>query len=309
MRVESEQQLAAVTRLVHVPSWTSGGYHLEADLKSAAFKKKILQFSGELKETDPVQALTSAEFTALDDLVTLLEDKASYHSSALTPDVSSLVKKLMGWPSAKILPVLDGYRVLMCHSASCARLGDDLHMQQILLAHAKAGKHTHQALALRGLTNWLAKRVRPQHERRGEFAAPLVTFITQVLDQLKGAHTDETATASLCHAYTMFVYNLIVWFGRVHPGDSDWYTSVTSSLMRMLSRGLLGDQCLLKDKTVFYALLTLATVGHCNEVAKDVIKHAFTEQLAKIIKIAKEAGNPPVREVAEDCVRVFGVST
>lgn len=76
-------------------------------------KKKILEFNSELN------ILNEAELVVLDSLLELIKNKAFYHSSKCSKHGFDLMKKMLNrFPSDKVFPVLDVYRMFLMHPQS-----------------------------------------------------------------------------------------------------------------------------------------------------------------------------------------------
>jgi hypothetical protein len=298
----NEKALKNAVSLKHIPSWSTGGFIVDSEIKLTAFKRKLFQLSAEFRQgPTPEHALNGDEEQTVFALEKNLENKAAYHSLTLSPAEIALVTKLFRWPSAQVLPVMDSYRTLMCLASGCSKLGGEDFRRQ-LLSMAVVGKASHQTLCLRGLSNWICKRERPSAERAGTVDKAMLTFLQDALDDLAGVASSENAAA--LHAYVMFLYNLECWFGRLGLSASDLHISVVTGLVQVMDKVAAGT---LKDKTVFYALITLGTVGHCCETAKDLVCDAYADRVRAALRLTKSAPSAALREVAEDCVRVFNL--
>ena len=170
-------------------------------------------------------------------------------------------------------------------------------MRAQLLKHAREGKATHVSLLLRAVSNMVSKRDRQND--RAQLPADLIAFISEVLE-VSACAAQADAPQSLAHAYVMLAYNLLVWYGRLNVAESDFYLVLVSALLQILQRATS-----LKDKTVFYALITLGGIGFVSDESKSVVRDGFAEQLIAVCRTAKLSTASAVREVAEDCVRVF----
>ena len=72
-------------------------------------KKKLIEFNNELK------TLSNSELETLESFMELLKNKQFYHSSKVSKQGHDLIKKLLKFPSDKVLPCLDIYRMFLMH--------------------------------------------------------------------------------------------------------------------------------------------------------------------------------------------------
>lgn len=292
LRKMNEKALQDATTLIHVPAWTTEGFQLHLEFKSSAFKAKILQLSAEQGNV-----LSEAEQQTLGGLVKKLEDKVNYASATFTKEEQGLISKLCAFPAAALPPVLDGIRVLMCIPSAC-RLMNDSAFQAFLLKQSQEGTHVHQTLVLKAVTNWLAKREKSPSERQN-ISADLLALLYRFVVQFGPVAASETAPPTLLSAYVLFVYNVVVWLGRVNPKQG-------AELFGLIIPGLLA--CLqrptLTDKTAFYALLALGSMCYGD---RDLLAQERKSELRGTLDIlrAKFGGN--VEQVAQDCSRVLGI--
>jgi hypothetical protein len=114
---------------------------------------------------------------AVTDLKTLnvlfesIRDTTQYHVAPFTAAEVAVVHHLLQWPTEFILPILDCLRVLMVHAGANAALGGDAQVHTLMFKHVKDGaKDTHKILALKIVSNWVAKRTRSPSER-SDFSA------------------------------------------------------------------------------------------------------------------------------------------
>mmetsp|Transcript_19560 Transcript_19560/g.27448 ORF Transcript_19560/g.27448 Transcript_19560/m.27448 type:complete len:763 (+) Transcript_19560:22-2310(+) len=292
-------KLAEATALRHVPSWKTGGYEIVSSFKSGPFQKKVAELNTELQAAGSPAALSPPDLASLASLVALLDDKQRYHASRVSQAHVDVVKKLTQWPSDKLLPVLDVLRVLMCHPHGVEVLG--AHATPVMLQSAQHGS-THCNLVLKGLANWVASRPKAAGERAKppEIPTDILAFVTNSLDGLAGA-LGEQQPAGVHSAYVTLAYNLVVWLSKTGYPRSDLYFSISAGLTQALSAGKLPE------KAVFFALLTLGTIGWSQAEARDTIKDSFSDVLAGAVRQAKRSSNPALQEVGEDVVRVFGL--
>lgn len=75
-------------------------------------RKKLIEFNNE------INLLNENEIKLLDSLLELIKDKAFYHSTKVHKLGYDLIKKLFKFPSDKIFPVLDIYRMFLIHPGS-----------------------------------------------------------------------------------------------------------------------------------------------------------------------------------------------
>lgn len=293
IRKMNEKALHDATTLIHVPAWASSGFQLHSEFKSAAFKTKMLQLSGEQGDN----ALNDKEQATLSNLVRKLEDKPNYHSAPISKEEEALLQKLLTWPTAALPPVLDGVRILMCLTSGC-RLMNDVNFSYLLLKLAQEGTHVHQSLVLKAFTNWLAKREKNSSERQS-VSSDLLSVVRRVVTQFGTISAGEAASSTLTASYVFFVYNVVVWLGRVNPKQgAELFPIMAQSLLLGLNKSDLSD------KTAFFGLVALGTMGHCQ---RDVLSDQNAAQLRTILKHLREKFGGTVDQAVQDCSRVFAI--
>jgi len=310
MRQLNEERIKEVTSLRHVPAWKSGGFTMFAPIKSKAFHSKVLELSAGLGD----KGLKEEQIKTLGTLVKTLADTLQYQGGPFSKKEGELVRHMIAtWPPKACAPVLDAIRALMVHSNANVFITNDGIIMNSLLDYAAQGTKTHKLLVLKAVANWVAKRERSPCERSSTPTIPAQAdaFLNKALEVLAGcvegdvggrpSGAKESMLSKLQEAYVMLACNIMTWLGRMAMPHSDLYLVLAAALVEAL-----GKQP--KDKVVFYCLLTLGTVGHCSQSAKELVKASFGEELVAIIRRYRVMNNQAVKEVCEDVVRVFTLS-
>lgn len=165
---KSQQEAAAAKKIVlqQVPSWTSGSFETYSQANIVAMEKKIRETNAALSEQQHPHALTGESLKSLNALFESIRDPTQFHVAPFTAGEVAAVKHLMQWPTEHILPVLDCVRVLMVHAGANQALGADEQMHTLMFQHVNEGKKdTHKILAIKIVSNWVAKRTRSPSER------------------------------------------------------------------------------------------------------------------------------------------------
>ena len=200
MRRKARMQEAAAQKVVmqQVPSWTSGSFETYSQANLQAMERKIRETNTQLAEQqvrasackDSLKscalgsrahflfafacvarlqhphAITGEHLKTLNLLFESIRDTTQYHVASFTAAEVAVVRHLLQWPTEFSLPILDCLRVLMVHAGANAALGGDEQVHTLMFKHVKDGaKDTHKILALKIVSNWVAKRTRSPSER------------------------------------------------------------------------------------------------------------------------------------------------
>jgi len=286
--------------LVHVPAWRTAGFHLYTESNIKGMKSKFLQYSEKFKTDEKTKELSFSddEVKALDPLLENVNDIKNFHTNPFPDNQRNVIRKLMSWPNKEIIPVLDMYRVLMCHSDAILKLGSDSTIQKKLLTLITSGNKMHLILVLKITTNWIAKRNRTPSERENppKIPADVNEYLANILDSAAVAASSEDPAVTL--AYVLLLNNVVQWLGRMKMIESDFFAIIASGLTELLSRKV-------KDKSLFYALLIIGSVSYASESAKSLIKDSMDEQLEKLVKEGQTHSNEAVRQVSQDVFKVL----
>jgi hypothetical protein len=206
------QEQAQKIVLQQVPSWTSGSFETYSAANVAAMEKKLRESNAALAEQKHPHALTKeADVKAMADLFTSLRDPTQFHVAAFSPGEVVVVKHMLQWPAEHGLAVLDCLRVLMVHAGANAALGNDELVHARLFALVSEGKKdTYKILALKILSNFVAKRARAPSERAESHPTvpkPVMSFLSEALTQL--ADSAQAENENLALAYVMFLHKSV----------------------------------------------------------------------------------------------------
>lgn len=256
MRRKAALQDSQAQRIVmqQVPSWTSGSFELYSQANLPAMEKKIRETNAALAEQHHPHSITGEQLKALNMLFDSIRDPTQYHVAPFTPAEVAVVQHLMQWPVEHILPILDCLRVLMVHAGANAALGGDEQVHNRMFDAVKAGgKDTHKVLALKIVSNWVAKRTRSPSERYDQpaVAAPVIAYLVRALNELGDAAS--TTNENLALAFVMLLHNIVCWFGRLKIAESELYPLCTLSCLELMGHKR-------SSKIQFYALLTVGSI-------------------------------------------------
>jgi len=292
--------------LQQVPSWTSGSFETYSAANIAAMEKKIRESNAALVAADPPHphALTKeADLRALQALFNSLRDTTQFHVAEFSDAEVSVVKHLLHWPADHSLAVLDCLRVLMVHSGANARLGSDAAVHERVFALVKEGKKdTHQLLALKFLSNWVAKRAREPCERaEGAPSAPrsVIDLLTRAIHELADVPAKENENLAL--AYIMFLHNIVCWIGRLKLVEKpDFFALLAKQICALLTAPAKRN-----SKIHFYALLTLGSIAYASPAARDQLRSAFSAPFAGFVAAGASSDNAALQQVAQDCKTLY----
>lgn len=256
MRRKAALQESQAQRIVlqQVPSWTSGSFELYSQANLPAMEKKIRETNALLAEQHHAHSITGEQLKALNLLFDSIRDPTQYHVAPFTPGEVAIVHHLLQWPVEHSLPILDCLRVLMVHAGANAALGGDETMHNRMFDAVKAGgKDTHKVLALKIVSNWVAKRTRSPSERYDQpsVPAPVIAYLVRALNELGDAASSSNENLAL--AFVMLLHNIICWFGRLKIAESELYPLCTLSCLELLAHKR-------SSKIQFYALLTVGSI-------------------------------------------------
>jgi phospholipase A-2-activating protein len=98
-------------------------------------KKKFVEFNQELN------ILNAHEMELFDSFLELIKNKAFYHSSKVSKQGFEMLKKILKFPSDKVFPVLDIYRMFLLHPHSSEHykvFENAIEFLNILIGHIKS---------------------------------------------------------------------------------------------------------------------------------------------------------------------------
>lgn len=289
---EAKQQVV----LKQIPSWLSGGMEIYASCNLQAMKQRIQQTNSEFG-SDPLALQTAADLQGMEQLFQTLADQTTFHVANFSAAEATSLKKLLLWPSDKVLPVLDCLRVLMVHANANKTLGSDSEIQSHIFQHLSTD--VHKILVLKLLSNWIAKRARSAAERNSPPSLPqdVEQFILQILQQV--SQIPVTENENLATAFVMLMHNLIAWLGRLQLDIPQVYSKVIVSLLT-----LLGTKR--NSKIHFYALLAIGSIAFIHPRSKEQLKLEFQDQLVKSVELGEASDNLALREVSADVRKLCG---
>lgn len=292
---------ADAKRLIHVPSWVNQGFQVIANGNFELLKSKLMQFNDELAAAGDVNALSDAEKATAHKLVATLSDIGSYATASLSqPEQELVVKLLSSWPSAKIVPVMDAFRLLMCHNGALETIATQPEVWQHVLRHATVGP-IHLQLASRAVAHYIAKRPRVPSERAQPPSVPegVLQIIREALRVLAGAATSDMENTSL--AYLAMVHNLVAWMGRTKLRDDVISAEVIRGCVEAAQKHP-------KPSTMFYSLLTIGSLGEANPVVKaDLMKTPLGAVVLAVVNAGLASADTNCKTVATDAKKVFGI--
>ena len=277
-----------------------------------AMKKKLVQFNAEILNSDDAKDSEYKDFAIedaadLDDLFGILSDQSTWHVAKFPQYCCDLFEhKLLRWPTAKILPVLDMLRMFMLHQDAVDLLiTNNQAIRELITGHIANDEECTAAMQMivsRLLSNYLAKRKRSDLERtQNQYPAEILEFLQEALSLMSAAATNEKS--SVHTAYIMLAHNTLIWFGKFKVEESDIYLIVISAMFELMT------ELELNDKILYYCLSLIGTCAWASESAKASIVEIFDDQLKGIVNKAKHSvGSAACREVGNDLWNMFEMS-
>ena len=277
-----------------------------------AMKKKLVQFNAEILNSDDAKDSEYKDFAIedaadLDDLFGILSDQSTWHVAKFPQYCCDLFEhKLLRWPTAKILPVLDMLRMFMLHQDAVDLLiTNNQAIRELITGHIANDEECTAAMQMivsRLLSNYLAKRKRGDLERtQNQYPAEILEFLQEALSLMSAAATNEKS--SVHTAYIMLAHNTLIWFGKFKVEESDIYLIVISAMFELMT------ELELNDKILYYCLSLIGTCAWASESAKASIVEIFDDQLKGIVNKAKHSvGSAACREVGNDLWNMFEMS-
>lgn len=293
-RRQREKAEALQTRLYHVPSWSTGGFQLFADLKLKLMEDKLMKYNGQLQEAKNPAAIDDPQ-QSLNGLLVNISNKKAWHSATFSSQDRKAMGNLLRWPADKTLPVLDLFRCAMCHdSANRELIRDSSDWQPLLSLATESAKH--QTLVLKSLTNWVSKRKKTAEESQAtpSLAPSLVDLLINVLGHLCPS---STAKESLVESYVMFCYNVVVWLGRGRLLGLPLAPQIADSLIKLIAAAPR------KEKTLFYALLTLASMAHQRPDTARTIQESHQAKIVAVLEACPPSTS--LQQITSDVRQVF----
>ena len=275
-------------------------------------KKKLVQFNAEILNSDDAKDSEYKDFAIedaadLDDLFGILSDQSTWHVAKFPQYCCDLFEhKLLRWPTAKILPVLDMLRMFMLHQDAVDLLiTNNQAIRELITGHIANDEECTAAMQMivsRLLSNYLAKRKRSDLERtQNQYPAEILEFLQEALSLMSAAATNKKS--SVHTAYIMLAHNTLIWFGKFKVEESDIYLIVISAMFELMT------ELELNDKILYYCLSLIGTCAWASESAKASIVEIFDDQLKGIVNKAKHSvGSAACREVGNDLWNMFEMS-
>jgi hypothetical protein len=253
---------------------------------------------------DPKYILDEKDLKTLDVLMNTLETQVTYHSGPFSQAEHDLIIKLLHWPTSNILPVLDAFKVLMCHSNANAAISISTspEIMKMFFRHSNPNQPqvtaNHTAIALKALGNWVGKRAKSAGERADPATVPadVMACIMQCLDQYAEcvSHKEEKVRS----AYAMFAYNVINWYGRLNikqlgdQEENEVFMVVATAVLEILNNSFSSSQNSSEskggsDKLFFYALLTVGSAIFASSATKEILLSGFSDEISQLIRRAQ----------------------
>ena len=313
-RVERER-IAAAKVLKHIPSFKQCAYEIQSKMKLDAMKKKINELNKEIlndndsKDNDGnnYKQYGVEDSADLEDLYGILSDQTSWHVAKFPEYCIDLIeKKLLRWPTNKVLPILDMLRVLMLHQDGVDKLiTKNKNIRDLIIGHIGNDEDCSgpmQMIVSRLLSNYLAKRTRSKQERDGtHYPQDILEFLQEALSLMSSAATNKKSSIHV--AYIMLAHNTLIWFAKFKVDECDLYLVIISALFELLT------ELQLNDKILYYCMSLIGTCAWASKSAKASIIEIFDEQLKTLINKARHSTtNAACRQVGNDLWNLFELS-
>lgn len=300
LRKQRQQSEALSQALKHSPSWLlGGGYQMFTDIsKLQQMSQRLQQSNSTLRESNSAAAVPDA---TLQSMLSKIEKPTVYHTVNITPDEQSALNKLLEWPQSDILPVLDFTRVLMLLNKLHDKYTTQTSFHNRVICAVENGTDTHITLLHKIVCNYIAKRARSPQERTTPPTIPdsVNEFITHTLT-LTASKLSDTSKDSMVESYAFLLHNTVVWLGRSRIANGDLFTLVASAAINIVKLPTI------KQKPLYYCLMTLASIGLTDAQTLQLIKSTFGTELEQCLTIGYKHNNQAVQEVTNDVARTYG---
>lgn len=303
MKQQRSQSEALSQQLKHSPSWLlGGGYQMFTDItKLQQMSQRLQQSNTTLHDSDNIAALNDTQLPHLLSMLHKIEKPTAYHTFSITPDELNVLSKLLEWPQSDILPVLDFTRVMMLITKIHERYTTDTSFYNRVICAAENGTDTHITLLHKIVCNYISKRPRSAPERVNPPSIPanVNEFITHVLT-LTASKLNNTTKDTMVESYAFLLHNIIIWFGRSRISNDDVFLLVASAAINIVIHPTV------KQKPLYYSLMTLASIGLTDQQVQQLIKSTYANELEQCLAIGYKLNNQAVREVTNDVARTYG---
>jgi WD40 repeat protein len=303
-RKEEEAKQRERQALRQLPAWVTGDNKIYSECKAEAMKAALLKFNADAAARPETAALALREeqLPALHKLMATVADTRTFHSSSLSAPEVDVLERMLQWRGAASLPVLDCFRVLMCHQDAVKKVGLEPRFQRLLLERLRDDSSAPRlSLVLKAVSNLVAKRIRSASERKEQPSVPpeFERFVAEALDALAGGASHENE--NVVSAYVMLAHNIVHWLGRVGVRESELYMVLATGLVEVLEH---ADRH--REETFFYALLSLASIAVASPSARADLMQAFGDVVMAAAGRAAQSKAPALVELSEDVTRTLG---
>ena len=279
-----------------IPAWKSP-YITYSETNIPVLKQKLLEFNSQFAGTE--HALSEAETRIFPLFINNLSDQVNYHVSSFPNDQFELLKKLLSWPTEKVVPVLDSLRILFLHHAACEiLLNTFLNNPQfcgLVFNHVLNGTDNHLVFGIRVVSNLVARKKRSNEERLdGIPDGKLIDFLMKAMDVFSPASTSTNKT--VLSSYSTLCFNVISWVGRFHIPDCPLY-----ELVAFAASAILNQPQELDEKIVYYSLVAIGTVGLSSENSTvPFLKNNLGQVISKAVTKFNNSKNQAIQEACQD---------
>merc|ERR1712176_676481 len=179
-------------------------------------KKKIKELNNEIlndgdSKDNEYKQYGVEDVNDLDDLFGILADQTVWHVAKFPEYCIELIeKKLLRWPTKKVLPILDMLRMLMLHQDAVDKLiTNNKIIRELIISHISNDEEctgSMQMIVSRLLSNYLAKRKRSKEERNeNKYPGEILEFLQEALSLMSSAATNKKSSVHI--AYIMLAHN------------------------------------------------------------------------------------------------------
>ena len=279
-KLQQDKQIQSLLTFKHIPNWQSGSYHLFSSMKINLIYNKIISNNQYIINKD--DQLTINEITLLKNLMNEISNmKVSTINSSLFKDNKDYIPilfKLLNWSIDYIIPIIDLYRIILLNSNIFNQLKKSSsiiinHINSIILKIINDNNKTinHMIIINQYLCNYIAKRPKTSLEKlkkSGNISLELEVYIKEILiaNYQYISNPNHIFKSQYYTSYTMLQYNIIIWFGRIQIIQHDIYNIILKNLMYLISSNIL-----LKDKVIFYTLLTIGSITYISSTSKQFL--------------------------------------
>jgi thioredoxin 1 len=233
--------------------------------KDIAFDKvmeKVVEVNKGADEAKEEYALTAMELKQLEDLIKILQDKGSYHSSVFTPQQYTIVDKLLSWPSDHLSPAEHLIRILALHPHAATTFSNnkpsDVVGKLCTIASTDGINKVVVLLAIRALCNFFSRRKlavfigNAKHEE-----------VFDMCSKVLQSNTDKNVQMACLSLYINYAI-----FLRESERDADEGVKVyaLSSMLDWLNT----DAVKSNDKLVYRAFVVIGTLVYRDQSVKDI---------------------------------------